>query len=282
MSQFGEYYNTYQTNENQQYRSNVSQSAGVPSINIGQENPDSLAGISIKRENFDNLLGGSFDIKKQLSQSLNNAGSGGTSSIGGGAGGGGGISKPHSRRNSTYIKSHEGSDNEDDTQDSNEKDGGNERKRRDNINEKIQELLTLIPPEFFQNNNSKDSKTKPSSKVVKEETPEDEAAKNSGTKDGKPNKGQILTKSVEYLQYLQNAIDENNRKEVELIMRLKTLELKATNQSAENIPIRIGYTSAEKALGEIGVGPCSEQYFKDVLVKAASTSKSGRRGSTSG
>ena len=81
---------------------------------------------------------------------------------------------------------------------------------------------------------------------------------------------------------MQNSIDENNRKEVELIMRLKTLELKASNQPTQNIPIRIGYTSAEKALGEIGVGPCSEQYFKDVLVKAASTSKSGRRGSTSG
>ncbi|EER32791.1 retrograde regulation protein 1 [Candida tropicalis MYA-3404] len=277
-SQFGEYYNNYQPNENQQYTNDMSQTSGVPSINIGQDN-DTIAGISIKRENFDNLLGGSFDIKKQLSQSLNNSGSGIIS--------GGGISKPHSRRNSTYIKSHEGSENEDDNQDNNEKDGGNERKRRDNINDKIQELLTLIPPEFFQNNNNnnnnnKDSKSKTDNKSRKEESPEDEAAKNSGTKDGKPNKGQILTKSVEYLQYLQNSIDENNRKEVELIMRLKTLELKASNQPTQNIPIRIGYTSAEKALGEIGVGPCSEQYFKDVLVKAASTSKSGRRGSTSG
>ena len=82
---------------------------------------------------------------------------------------------------------------------------------------------------------------------------------------------------MEYLQYLQNLIDENNRKEVELIMRLKTLELKAANRPSENIPIRIGYTSAEKALGEIGVGPCSEEYFKNVLIKSASTSKSGRR-----
>lgn len=274
MSQFGEYYSNYLSNENQQYTNEMPTTTGVPTINIGLENVN-LSGMGIKRENFDNLLSGSFDIKKQLSQSLNNSSSGGT--------GGGGISKPHSRRNSTYIKSQEGSDNEDDNQDDNEKDGGNERKRRDNINDKIQELLTLIPTEFFQNNNNnKDNKSKPSAKLLKEESPDDDPSKNSGTKDGKPNKGQILTKSVEYLQYLQSTIDENNRKEVELIMRLKTLELKASNQSTENIPIRIGYTSAEKALGEIGVGPCSEQYFKDVLVKAASASKSGRRGSTSG
>ena len=56
-----------------------------------------------------------------------------------------------------------------------------------------------------------------------------------------------------YLQYLQNLIDENNRKEVELIMRLKTLELKAANRPSENIPIRIGYTSAEKHLEKLGL-----------------------------
>ena len=274
MSQFGEFYDTYLVENNQQYDTDLNNSTNTPIVQSKQRNDNIIPSINIKQEDFDSVLSGSLDVKKQLSLSLNTAGVGIGSSYGNG-----GISKPQSRRNSTYIKSHEGSDNEDED-DQNDKDVGNERKRRDNINDKIQELLTLIPSEFFQSNT--DNNTKTGTKVVKENSPEDDAVKNSGTKDGKPNKGQILTKSVEYLHYLQNLIDENNRKEVELIMRLKTLELKAANRPSENIPIRIGYTSAEKALGEIGVGPCSEEYFKNVLIKSASTSKSGRRGSTSG
>lgn len=213
---------------------------------------------SIQTENVDNFLSKSLDIKKQLSQSFQ----------GGGAGSHGGITKPTSRRNSVMIKSNQGSDNED--EDENQ---GNERKRRDNINEKIQELLTLIPAELFQ-----DKETDSNTKEEGEEAEIAAAMKNSGTKDGKPNKGQILTKSVEYLQFLQNLIDENNRKEVELIMKLKTLELQLEKR-ALNVPISVGHTSAERALGKIGVGPLSDGYFKSVLVNSASGSKSGRRGS---
>ncbi|EGW32449.1 uncharacterized protein SPAPADRAFT_61516, partial [Spathaspora passalidarum NRRL Y-27907] len=231
------------SNEQQQQQSSSSQ-GGIPTI-------------AVKQENIDHLLsspGNSLDIKKQLSQSLQ--GIGGSHNTGG-------ISKPRSRRNSAIIKSNQGSDNEDDKFDQ-----GNERKRRDNINEKIQELSTLIPAEFFQ-----DTTKAGSPDVTKEgsegmgDTEEDvnNAVKIAGTKDGKPNKGQILTKSVEYLQYLQSLIDENNRKEVELILKLRTLELKKNNHSSD-VPIRIGYTSAERALGEIGVGPCSEEYFRNVLV----------------
>lgn len=274
MSQFGEFYDTYLVDNNQQYDTDFNKSTNTPNVQSAQRNDNRIPSINIKQEGYDSVLSGSLDVKKQLSQSLNNAGVGIGSSYGNG-----GISKPQSRRNSTHIKSREGSDNEDDD-DQNDKDVGNERKRRDNINDKIQELLTLIPSEFFQSNT--DSNTKAGTKVAKENSPDEDSMKNSGTKDGKPNKGQILTKSVEYLQYLQNLIDENNRKEVELIMRLKTLELKTSNRLKGNIPIRVGYTSAEKALGEIGVGPCSEEYFKNVLIKSASTSKSGRRGSTSG
>ncbi|KAG7663994.1 RTG1 [[Candida] subhashii] len=247
----------------------------LPSINISQDQQQSHG-----NSNLENLLTSSSDIKKQLSQSFQ-----------GGIGGGNisgisrsGISKPHSRRNSTVIKSQGHSDNEDD---GDEKLGeGNERKRRDNINEKIQELLTLIPSEFFQDANAKEaggsgtfSKEGSAASMGDKSGGEDENGKATGTKDGKPNKGQILTKSVEYLQYLQNLIDENNRKEVELIMKLKTLELKRNNRSPD-VPIRIGYTSAEKALGEIGVGPCSEEYFRNVLINSANTSKTSRRGST--
>ncbi|CAL1204031.1 unnamed protein product [Candida parapsilosis] len=247
----------------------------------------------IRRENFDDFLSGSADIKRQLSQSFSGSGGGGSGgnngTVGGSSGGGlgtntvhhGGISKPHSRRNSAYIKSQEGSDAEDNNENNDNENGqGNERKRRDNINDKIQELLTLIPSEFFEIKEESKSKTEssPSDRSPNDDDVNNTASK-TGTKDGKPNKGQILTKAVEYLQSLQNLIDENNRKEVELIMKLETLKLKKKNNGVvnESIPIRIGYTSAEKALGEIGVGPCSEDYFKDVLVKSANASKSSRK-----
>lgn len=112
-----------------------------------------------------------------------------------------------------------------------------DRKRRDNINEKIQELLTLIPKEFFANSRDKE--------------------KSSGTKDGKPNKGQILTKSVDYINWLQQKIDENNRKEVELSIKLRNMEI------AKNVPVQqrmnLLHTSAEIGLSKIGVGPLAEQ-----------------------
>ncbi|CCH44945.1 Transcription factor E3 [Wickerhamomyces ciferrii] len=129
------------------------------------------------------------------------------------------IHKSTSRRKSSIKK--EIQDDDDDTV---------ERKRRDNMNDKIQELLTLIPEDFF--NDNKD--------------------KSSGTKDGKPNKGQILTKGLEYIQNLQNKIDENNRKEVELILKLKNLSLQKGQFVTD---INLNNTSAEIILGEIGVGP---------------------------
>ena len=175
----------------------------------------------------------SINIKKQLSQSFQ-----GTSS--------GGISKPQSRRNSAFhVMSDQ--DDEDDGQ-------GHERKRRDHINDRIQELLTLIPPDYFQDS-SKD-----------QGTAEELAARNTGTKDGKPNKGQILSKSVEYIKDLQNLIDENNRMEVQLLVKLRKLEM--YEQGKVNVPVSVGTTSAELALGEIGVGPHSEEYFRKVLKDA--------------
>ncbi|GMF58660.1 unnamed protein product [[Candida] boidinii] len=103
------------------------------------------------------------------------------------------------------------------------------------MNEKIQELLSLIPQPFF--DEGKD--------------------KSSGTKDGKPNKGQILSKSVEYINHLQGAIDSKNRAEVELSIKLRNLEI------ANNIPVyqrmNLLHTSAEIGLAKIGVGPLAEQ-----------------------
>jgi hypothetical protein len=206
--------------------------------------------INVKPE--DNLLSKSSDIKKQLSQSFGGA----SSSYGGHSSSYGGINKPHSRKNSIAVKSNGGSDAEDNDDEAE----GNERKRRDGINEKIQELLTLIPDKFFQ-----------VGKDPKEGNGEDEQVtmKSSGTKDGKPNKGQILTSSVEYIQHLQNVIDQNNRKETELLIRLQGLSPQSN--------IKLTPTSAEIALGEIGVGTESDEYFKSVLLKALS--RPGRRAS---
>lgn len=198
--------------------------------------------INVKTEHADTLLSKSTDIKRQLSHSFQ------------GITHPGGIQKPQLRKNSlARIKSNDSVGDDEDGE-------GNERKRRDNINDKIQELLTLIPAEFFQpGKDLKDNKNGEDGEPI---------IKNSGTKDGKPNKGQILTSSVEYIQYLQDIIDKNNREEIELILKLQSLNSQISNQ--------ISPTSAEIALGEIGVGTESEEYFKNVLINA---SKSGRRGS---
>lgn len=178
------------------------------------------------------LLGRSFDIKKQLTHSMHGAGTGG-------------ISKAPGRRNSTHVAAED--ENGDEEQ-------HNERKRRDDINERIQELLTLIPPDYFRDSAKEGSAG-----------PEEGSSKSNGTKDGKPNKGQILTQAVEYIQALQNSIDENNRKEVELLLKMKTYQMQQEGQL--NAPITVGTTSAELALGEIGVGPHSQEYFKAVLAR---------------
>lgn len=225
----------------------------IPNINVKSDGPE--------------FLSNSLDIKKQLSQSLN-ANSAGQNH--------GGISKPQSRRGSLVpIKlndDYDGNDEDDDDQ-------NNERKRRDNINDRIQQLLSLVPNEFFQQNNN--ANEDPNRERTQEEE-EELAVRNSGTKDGKPNKGQILTKSVEYIQHLQNLIDENNRKEVELLLKLKQLELGQLLQQKPQSQLPIGHTSAERALGQIGVGPLSSDYFKNVLVTSANSNKaSQRRGSLS-
>jgi len=66
-----------------------------------------------------------------------------------------------------------------------------ERRRRDNINEKIHELSTLIPEHILNPNNG--------------EGPV-----------GKPNKGTILKKSVEYIKHLQALVEQQEAKNKEL------------------------------------------------------------------
>lgn len=151
-----------------------------------------------------------------------------------------------------------------------------DRKRRDNINERIQELLTLIPSEYFQeyyatSNNSSSNSATPgaisgahSGGGAGSSNSEDSTVgtpissfgtpkpKGTGTRDGRPNKGQILTQAVEYINKLQNQVDAKNREEVECILKLSKLAkiagVKVTDINLEN-------TSAEIELGRIGVGP---------------------------
>lgn len=128
-----------------------------------------------------------------------------------------------------------------------------DRKRRDNINERIQELLTIIPGDFFteytKNGVNIDSGSTLNDIKNGSTTPK---AKGTGTRDGKPNKGQILTQAVEFITYLQNQIDTNNREEVDLIAKLQELNRKTGVVIND---INLENTSAEEMLSKVGVGP---------------------------
>jgi len=76
-----------------------------------------------------------------------------------------------------------------------------ERRRRDNINEKIHELSTLIPEHILNPNNG--------------EGPV-----------GKPNKGIILRRSVEYIKHLQALVEKQEAKNKELEEELEKLKQK--------------------------------------------------------
>lgn len=107
-----------------------------------------------------------------------------------------------------------------------------ERRRRNNINEKIRELSEILPESFLNipNTNGDGFTTLP--------------------KDDKPNKGTILSKSVDYIRSLQQIIDDQNRREIELQKMIQQLQI----QSGQK-PTQFKGTSAESALAKIGVGP---------------------------
>ncbi|CAN6625341.1 hypothetical protein TRVA0_010S01442 [Trichomonascus vanleenenianus] len=109
-----------------------------------------------------------------------------------------------------------------------------ERRRRDNINEKIKELADLVPEPFLLG--------------------QPDANGNYSTvgiaKDEKPNKGTILSKSVDYIKHLQHVIDEQNRRELELQELVQSLQ-----QAAGQPVTEFGYTSAELELSKLGIGP---------------------------
>lgn len=106
-----------------------------------------------------------------------------------------------------------------------------ERRRRDNLNERIQELATLVPDSLLY---QVDNLQSPSSHQT------------TFTKDGKPNKGTILAKSVEYIRHLQGVIDDQNRREMELQDMIQALERQLGVEVTQ-----FTHTSAELALAKI-------------------------------
>lgn len=137
-----------------------------------------------------------------------------------------------------------------------------DRKRRDNINDRIQQLLTMIPSEYFEefyrkqamglDTESFGGDTPMSVTTPKPTSTNGSKIKGSGTRDGKPNKGQILTQAVEYITRLQSEVDAKNREEVELILKVQEL-CSETGTIVNNVNLE--NTSAEVALSKIGVGP---------------------------
>lgn len=155
----------------------------------------------------------------------------------------------------------------------------NDKKRRGNINDKIQQLLFMIPPEYFQDYYRRadsvdyDSNQATPGASILSGSIGAKGNKGTGTKDGKPNKGQILTQAVEYISKLQNQVDARNREEVELILRVKELSRK-TGISIDDINLE--NTSAEIALAKIGVGPLAgavDDFDPDVNSRTSNASE---------
>ncbi|KAI8390027.1 related to Retrograde regulation protein 1 [Nakaseomyces glabratus] len=143
------------------------------------------------------------------------------------------------------------------------------RKRNDNMTDKIQELLRLIPAEFFQESYGSGNES-----GANGETPGPASGapklKGTGTKDGRPNKGQILTQAVEYISHLQNQVDSYNREEIELMVKVTELA-KETGTIVNDINLE--NTSAEIALANIGVGPLAAASAGDETQDQNSESK---------
>lgn len=64
MSQFGEFYDTYLVENNQQYDTDLNNSTNTPIVQSKQRNDNIIPSINIKQEDFDSVLSGSLDVKK--------------------------------------------------------------------------------------------------------------------------------------------------------------------------------------------------------------------------
>lgn len=111
-------------------------------------------------------------------------------------------------------------------------------RRKDTLNEKITELLELLPPALFA----------------------DTRERSTGTKDGRPNKGQVLSKAVDYIGQLQEAVDARNREEVALALALRAQQQQ--NGSPADAAQVAQATVAEEMLASVGVGPLAEKWVE--------------------
>ncbi|KAK9241378.1 helix-loop-helix DNA-binding domain-containing protein [Lipomyces kononenkoae] len=144
-----------------------------------------------------------------------------------------------------------------------------ERRRRDNINEKIQELASLIPEHLLAGTgfssggsggagvNSGSFGTEVSTPGGTASTPSAAAAAAAG-KDGKPNKGIILRKSVDYIRQLQTILEEQRRRNEELERKVQKLEeqqgIVSQPSTLHNLPTNRDAITADVQSADHGMG----------------------------
>lgn len=100
------------------------------------------------------------------------------------------------------------------------------------------------------------------------------------TKDGKPNKGTILSRSVDYIRHLQVVIDDQNRKELEMQDLIQALQRQLGIEVTE-----FKHTSAEIALAKFrgGGGMYSDLGIpEEGVLSPDSAGSSGQIGGASG
>lgn len=122
-----------------------------------------------------------------------------------------------------------------------------ERRRRELIKLKIKELGTIIPPSFLNYDLS--------------------------GKQVKPNKGIILHKTVEYLEYLLQVLEAQDRKKAQLARKLQELQDKEKNQRTTDIRgnevsrnENMGKEEPVLSLGQISSQDNDDEYFSGKII----------------
>ncbi|KAK9454554.1 helix-loop-helix DNA-binding domain-containing protein [Dipodascopsis uninucleata] len=171
-----------------------------------------------------------------------------------------------------------------------------ERRRRDIINEKIQELASLIPEHLLLGAatstntsastgnaagvNSGSVGTDASTPGGFSSTPVSSAVAAAAGKDGKPNKGIILRKSVDYIRQLQTILEEQKRRNVELELRVQSLEKQqGITRNMESGPSSISQQSGESNSG-LGISSSSDSGNGINTVTSTSNHNTGNNMST--
>ncbi|KAK9474175.1 helix-loop-helix DNA-binding domain-containing protein [Dipodascopsis tothii] len=125
-----------------------------------------------------------------------------------------------------------------------------ERRRRDNINEKIQELASLIPETMLLDQPfAAQAAMSGNADSVGDGSPSTPGLSTSASgvtgRDGKPNKGVILRRSVDYIRQLQVVLEEQRRRNEELERKVQQLE--SGDASTPSLPAQATDLSAQAA-----------------------------------